>query len=64
MSSMNLGQSVSLTVVKKPVKCSQCGELRTQVSRCENCGCTKPFEGEQNVPKADEPVQAERSSKA
>ena len=45
---LNVRQEVSLQVVRKPVKCSQCGEPRTQISRCENCGCEKSFTEEQD----------------
>jgi hypothetical protein len=47
-SNLKIEQNVSLQIVKKPVKCSKCGEPRTQVSRCENCGCEKSFTEEQN----------------
>ena len=43
---LSLDQQASLTVKKKPVVCSQCGDLRTQETRCENCGCEKPYSEE------------------
>ena len=43
---MDLEQTVGLHVVRKPIKCSQCGEPRTQDSRCENCGSEIPYSEE------------------
>ena len=43
---VNVKQTVGLHVVRKPVKCSKCGEPRTQDSRCENCGSETPYSKE------------------
>ena len=40
---LNFGQTVGLQVVRKPVRCSKCGEPRTQDARCENCGSDTPY---------------------
>lgn len=42
-SNLNLGQTVGVQVVRAPVRCSQCGEPRTQDKRCENCGSEVPY---------------------
>lgn len=42
-SNLNLDQKVNLQVVRAPVRCSQCGEPRTQDTRCENCGSSVPY---------------------
>ena len=39
-------QTVSVVVKRKPIKCSGCGEWRTQFERCENCGCEISYEDE------------------
>lgn len=46
---LKLEQMATVRVVRTPVTCSACGELRTQIARCENCGNEKPFEEEKNV---------------
>lgn len=40
---LNIKQAVDVQVIRKPVTCSECGEPRTQDSRCENCGSTIPY---------------------
>jgi hypothetical protein len=40
---VHFAQSAGVQVVRKPVKCSTCSELRTQDARCENCGATTPY---------------------
>ena len=47
-SQMSLKVSASMTVRKKPVPCSQCGELRTQLERCENCGSEVSYKEERD----------------
>jgi hypothetical protein len=39
-------QSVGLSVIRKPIPCSNCGEPRTQDLRCENCGSEIPYSQE------------------
>jgi len=47
-SHMGLKATATLTVRKKPVPCSQCSELRTQLERCENCGSEIPYQEERD----------------
>lgn len=60
MFDLTLAQTASATVVRKPVTCSACGEPRTQIARCENCGNEKPFEDEKNVTKTESSVSAQK----
>lgn len=43
MNELELNQGIAFTVKRSPVKCSNCGELRTQDTRCENCGHDIPY---------------------
>jgi hypothetical protein len=43
---LTLAGQASVQVIKSPVVCSQCKQLRTQFERCENCGSEKPYSEE------------------